>query len=72
MLGGCRIDGVWDAQPSEELAEDIKRRCCALCPDLGKPEELKVLKIGVGLRRKLFPVQAIGLSKSGIGVGNGG
>lgn len=33
-----------------EFAEDIKRRCCALAPELGKPEDLKVIKHGLGLR----------------------
>ena len=52
VLGGCRLDGVWEGEPSMELAEDIKRRCCDLCPELGQPEDLKVLKHGLGLRRK--------------------
>jgi len=50
IIGGCRRDGVWEAEPDMEFAEDIKRRACALCPGLGKPEELKVIKHGVGLR----------------------
>ena len=54
VLGGCRLDGVWDGNIDLDFAEDIKRRCCALCPDLGKPEDLKVLYHAVGLRRKLF------------------
>lgn len=33
-----------------DLAEDIKRRCCELCPELGKPEDLKVIRHGLGLR----------------------
>ena len=53
MLGGCRIDGDWSGEVDTDFAEDIKRRCCALVPGLGKPEELKVLKHGVGLRRML-------------------
>jgi hypothetical protein len=47
------MDGVWDGEVNLDFAEDIKRRCCALCPELGKPEDLKVLKHGVGLRREL-------------------
>ena len=35
-----------------EFAEIIKRKCCALVPQLGKPEDLKIIKHGVGLRRK--------------------
>lgn len=54
VLGGCRLDGVWDGNIDLDFAEDIKRRCCALCPDLGKPEDLKVLYHAVGLRRKSF------------------
>jgi D-amino-acid oxidase len=56
ILGGCRIDGAWSQEGKEGIylnfAEDIKRRCCALTPELGKPEDLKVLRHGVGLRRK--------------------
>lgn len=54
VLGGCRLNGVWEGEPSLEFAEDIKRRCCALCPELGEPKDLKVLKHGVGLRRKSY------------------
>ncbi|KAF4120837.1 FAD dependent oxidoreductase [Geosmithia morbida] len=50
ILGGCRLDGDWDTTPSETLAEDIKKRCCALAPELGKPEDLKVIAHTVGLR----------------------
>ena len=32
------------------LAEDIKRRCCELCPELGRVEDLKVIRHGLGLR----------------------
>jgi D-amino-acid oxidase len=52
ILGGCRIDGVWEGAVDLNFAEDIKRRCCALCPELGRPEDLKVISHGVGLRRK--------------------
>ncbi|KAM0268529.1 hypothetical protein ACHAQH_009968 [Verticillium albo-atrum] len=50
VLGGCRQDGNWSGDVDGELAEDIKRRCCALAPDLGRPEDLKVIRQGVGLR----------------------
>jgi D-amino-acid oxidase len=53
ILGGCRVDHCWDGSVDLELAEDIKRRCVDLCPELGKSEELKVISYGVGLRRKL-------------------
>jgi D-amino-acid oxidase len=55
ILGGSRLDNVWSGEVDLEFAEDIKRRCCALAPELGKPEDLKVLQHGVGLRRKLKP-----------------
>ncbi|KAF2813020.1 FAD dependent oxidoreductase [Mytilinidion resinicola] len=50
ILGGCRQEGNWDGDVDLEFAEDIMRRCCALCPELGKPEELQVISHGVGLR----------------------
>ncbi|OBT51886.1 hypothetical protein VE04_07910 [Pseudogymnoascus sp. 24MN13] len=50
ILGGCRLDGVWTGEVNLDLAEDIKKRCCELCPELGKPEDLKVIRHGLGLR----------------------
>lgn len=50
ILGGCRDDGVWEGDVRMDFAEDIKRRCCELCPALGRPEDLKVVSHGVGLR----------------------
>ena len=32
------------------LAQTIMQRCCALCPELGKPEDLQVISHNVGLR----------------------
>ncbi|KAI5246416.1 putative D-amino acid oxidase [Aureobasidium subglaciale] len=52
VLGGIRLDNDWSGEVDIELAEDIKQRCCALAPELGKPEDLKVLYHGVGLRQK--------------------
>jgi D-amino-acid oxidase len=52
ILGGCRVDNDWSGEVSLEFAEDIKRRCCALALELGRPEDLKVIQHGVGLRRK--------------------
>jgi D-amino-acid oxidase len=54
ILGGCRFDNEWNGEVDLSLAEDIKRRCCALAPELGKPEDLKVISHSVGLRRKLY------------------
>ncbi|KAG7107283.1 D-amino-acid oxidase like protein [Verticillium longisporum] len=50
VLGGCRQDGNWSGEVDEALAGDIMRRCCALAPELGRPEDLKVIRQGVGLR----------------------
>lgn len=52
VLGGIRLDNDWSGEVDLELAEDIKQRCCALAPELGKPEDLKVIYHGVGLRRE--------------------
>ncbi|RDW62033.1 putative D-amino acid oxidase [Coleophoma cylindrospora] len=52
ILGGCRVDNEWDGEVDMEFAKDIMRRCCALAPELGKPEDLKVISHGVGLRRE--------------------
>ena len=43
-----------------DFAELIKQRCCALVPELGRPEDLKVIKHGVGLRRE-SPHKILGL-----------
>ncbi|KAG9595462.1 putative D-amino acid oxidase, partial [Aureobasidium melanogenum] len=50
VLGGVRLDNDWSGEVDLEFAEDIKRRCCALAPELGRPEDLKVIYHGVGLR----------------------
>ncbi|KAK7219722.1 hypothetical protein V2G26_007725 [Clonostachys chloroleuca] len=50
ILGGCREKYNWDAEADMEFAEVIKRRCCALVPQLGKPKDLKIIKHGVGFR----------------------
>ncbi|KAM0608385.1 hypothetical protein ACHAP0_007865 [Verticillium nonalfalfae] len=50
VLGGCRQDGNWSGEVDEALAQDIMRRCCALAPELGRPEDLKIIRQGVGLR----------------------
>ncbi|KAK2053568.1 FAD dependent oxidoreductase [Colletotrichum caudatum] len=50
VLGGCRQDGCWDREVDPELAKTIIERCCALAPELGRPEDLKIIKHGVGLR----------------------
>jgi glycine/D-amino acid oxidase-like deaminating enzyme len=60
ILGGSRQDGDWSAEPDMELAESIMRKCCALCPELGKVEDLKVLGHGVGLRLEWFSLLSLG------------
>jgi D-amino-acid oxidase len=54
ILGGSRQDNNWSAEVDMELGEDIIRRCCELCPELGKPEDLQVISHNVGLRREYF------------------
>ncbi|KAL1795272.1 hypothetical protein ACET3X_007088 [Alternaria dauci] len=50
ILGGSRQDNDWSAEWDEELGQDIMKRCCELCPELGKPEDLQVIAKNVGLR----------------------
>lgn len=50
VLGGCRENGNWNGQVDLDFAQQIMRKCCALAPELGKPEDLKVIRHGVGLR----------------------
>ncbi|KAL2428989.1 D-amino-acid oxidase [Exophiala dermatitidis] len=50
IIGGVRRDNDWTGEPDLELAERIKRRCCALAPELGRPEDLQVISHNVGLR----------------------
>jgi D-amino-acid oxidase len=54
ILGGSRQDNDWSAEWDEELGQDIMKRCCELCPELGKPEDLQVIARNVGLRRMSF------------------
>lgn len=57
ILGGCRQKGRRDGEPEIDFAELIKQRCCALVPELGRPEDLKVIKHGVRLRRG-YPIRS--------------
>ncbi len=54
ILGGSRDDGNWSDEWDEALGKDIMKRCCALCPELGKPEDLQIISKNIGLRRKLL------------------
>jgi len=50
ILGGSRQADDWNADVDYDLAEDIMRRCCELCPELGPREGLEVVGHGVGFR----------------------
>ncbi|KAF2205345.1 nucleotide-binding domain-containing protein [Delitschia confertaspora ATCC 74209] len=50
VLGGSRQEGDWDGEVDMKLAKSIMEKCCSVCPELGKVEDLKVLGHGVGLR----------------------
>ncbi|CAN9205486.1 unnamed protein product [Alternaria alternata] len=50
ILGGSRQENDWSAEWDEELGQDIMKRCCELCPELGKPEDLQIIAKNVGLR----------------------
>ncbi|KIW47053.1 hypothetical protein, variant [Exophiala oligosperma] len=50
IIGGVRRDHDWTAEPDMQLAERIKERCCAIAPELGRPEDLQVISHNVGLR----------------------
>jgi len=64
ILGGCRVDNDWSGEVNMDFAEDIKKRCCALAQELGRPEDLKVIQHGVGLRRKFWiPKRLSGCSR---------
>jgi D-amino-acid oxidase len=52
ILGGSRQEGNWSPEVDLQLGKDIMEKCCALCPELGRPENLQVISHNVGLRRK--------------------
>ncbi|TID06416.1 D-amino-acid oxidase [Colletotrichum higginsianum] len=68
VLGGCRQDGNWDGEVDPALAKTILERCCALAPELGRPEDLKIIKHGVGLRPNRKGGPRIEAEKSGAGL----
>ena len=63
ILGGSREDNNWSDVWDEELGQKILQRCCALCPELGKPEDLQVISKNIGLRRKFLLRKVWGGSK---------
>jgi D-amino-acid oxidase len=56
ILGGCRFNGDWDESFDSEVGQDIIKRCCALVPEPGKPSDLRIIKKGVGFRRKYYSI----------------
>lgn len=52
IIGGVRLDNDWDDSFDESRVERIKQRACQLAPELGKPEDLQVVRHNIGLRRK--------------------
>jgi hypothetical protein len=54
IIGGIRLHLDYDEKPDMQLAERIKRRACDICPELGRPENLKVIRHNVGFRGGWF------------------
>jgi hypothetical protein len=52
IIGGVRLDNDWDGSFDESRVERIKQRACQLAPELGKPEDLQIVRNNIGLRRK--------------------
>ncbi|KAH8703488.1 putative D-amino acid oxidase [Talaromyces proteolyticus] len=50
IIGGMSIQDRWDETYDPSLAERTKQRACQLCPELGKPEDLQIIRHNVGLR----------------------
>jgi glycine/D-amino acid oxidase-like deaminating enzyme len=51
IIGGTRRDYDNSDTVDYALVDQIKRRACDICPELGKPEDLKIIKHNVGIRR---------------------
>lgn len=52
IIGGVRCDNAFDDSVDSSLATRAKERACQLCPELGKPEDLQVIRHNIGLRRR--------------------
>ncbi|RAO68313.1 uncharacterized protein BHQ10_004325 [Talaromyces amestolkiae] len=50
IIGGVRLDNDWDGSFDESRVERIKQRACQLAPELGKPDDLQVVRHNIGLR----------------------
>lgn len=55
IIGGVRLGRDADPTPDMALAARIKQRACELCPQLGKPDEVQVIRHNVGFRREFLP-----------------
>ncbi|KAF2470995.1 nucleotide-binding domain-containing protein [Lindgomyces ingoldianus] len=68
ILGGSRQDGNWSEEVDMELAKEIMDRCCKICPELGRVEDLQVISHNVGLRPSRKGGPRIELEKGGNGI----
>ncbi|KAI5306076.1 hypothetical protein KEM56_002302 [Ascosphaera pollenicola] len=50
IIGGIKVDGEWSDAIDQKRIEIIRERACQLCPQLGKPDELQIIRHNVGLR----------------------
>lgn len=51
IIGGIKVDNDWSPEVDQKRVEIIKERACQLCPQLGKPDELQIIRHNIGLRR---------------------
>lgn len=52
IIGGVRLENDWDGSFDESRVDRIKQRACQLAPELGKPEDLQIIRNNIGLRRR--------------------
>lgn len=64
VIGGLRLDNIWDDSFDVSLSDCLKRWACQLCPELGKPDDLQVVQNNVGLRRRCFRILLLTFNKS--------
>ena len=50
ILGGCKVDGDWNAEIDKELSKEIIERCKVLAPELLVDGEFEVISEQVGRR----------------------
>ena len=58
ILSGCRPKKNWNGEVEPELAEVIETRGCALASEVGRPQDLQIISLGLGLRRSTMSVFA--------------